>query len=207
MYRFVLKGWHYCIMTHSLLISTCGLIWSLLSNTCSHDDIWRLVLISYWVTTICLLLWYRVFPLDVGCIASFRLNRERRGLWLTKWCHIPDFDLLDSRCVWKALCCFRIFGVWWNSCGWKIASWMRVLLGQCMCWICWCRFLGWLLRCRWCWFLGSCLSGGSFPCLCNYNPLWQLCIIKANKSSLLNKRSELISKCRHENKYYLTNFK
>ena len=35
----------------------------------------------------------------------------------------------------------------------------------------------------------------------------KLCIIKANKSSLLNKRSELISKCRHENKYYLTNFK
>ena len=35
----------------------------------------------------------------------------------------------------------------------------------------------------------------------------KLSIIKANKSSLLNKTSELISKCRHENKYYLKNFK
>ena len=34
----------------------------------------------------------------------------------------------------------------------------------------------------------------------------KLCIINATKSSLLNKRSELISKCRHENKYYLMNY-
>ena len=42
---------------------------------------------------------------------------------------------------------------------------------------------------------------------CNLCLTEKLCIMKANKSSLLNKRSELISKCRHENKYYLTNFK
>ena len=32
-------------------------------------------------------------------------------------------------------------------------------------------------------------------------------IIKAEKSTLLNKRSELVSKCRHENKFYLMNLK
>ena len=33
----------------------------------------------------------------------------------------------------------------------------------------------------------------------------KLYIIKANSHTLLNKRSEFISKCRHENKYYLKN--
>jgi hypothetical protein len=32
----------------------------------------------------------------------------------------------------------------------------------------------------------------------------KLAIINADKQNLLNKRSELISKCRHENKFYLT---
>ena len=35
----------------------------------------------------------------------------------------------------------------------------------------------------------------------------KLCIPKVDKSSLLNKRSELISKCRHENKFYVKNYK
>ena len=34
----------------------------------------------------------------------------------------------------------------------------------------------------------------------------KLAISQARKSSSLNKRSELVSKCRHENKYYLSNF-
>ena len=34
----------------------------------------------------------------------------------------------------------------------------------------------------------------------------KLMIISADKSTLLNKRSELISKCRHQNKFYLSNF-
>ena len=34
----------------------------------------------------------------------------------------------------------------------------------------------------------------------------KLCIIYADKSNLLNKRSELISKCRHQNRYVLINF-
>ena len=34
----------------------------------------------------------------------------------------------------------------------------------------------------------------------------KLMIISANKSTLLNRRSELISKCRHQNKFYLSNF-
>ena len=34
----------------------------------------------------------------------------------------------------------------------------------------------------------------------------KLMIISANKSTLLNMRSELISKCRHQNKFYLSNF-
>ncbi len=34
----------------------------------------------------------------------------------------------------------------------------------------------------------------------------KLSILSADKSRLLNKRSELISKCRHENKFYLSNF-
>ena len=33
----------------------------------------------------------------------------------------------------------------------------------------------------------------------------KLHIMKGNKDSLLNKRSEMISKCRHENKFYLMN--
>jgi len=40
---------------------------------------------------------------------------------------------------------------------------------------------------------------------CNLCLAEKLSIIKANKASLFNKRSELISKCRHENKYYLMN--
>ena len=35
----------------------------------------------------------------------------------------------------------------------------------------------------------------------------KLAIIDAEKGTLLNKRPELISKCRHENKFYLRNFK
>ena len=34
-----------------------------------------------------------------------------------------------------------------------------------------------------------------------------LCILKADRSSLLNRRSELISKCRHDNKFYIMNYK
>ena len=34
----------------------------------------------------------------------------------------------------------------------------------------------------------------------------KLYLIRAKKPYLLNKRSELISKCRHENKFYLANF-
>ena len=35
----------------------------------------------------------------------------------------------------------------------------------------------------------------------------KLLIMNADKQSLLNKRPELISKCRHQNKFYLCNFK
>ena len=42
---------------------------------------------------------------------------------------------------------------------------------------------------------------------CNLCLTEKLQISKASKTHLLNKRSELISKCRHENKYYLINFK
>ena len=42
---------------------------------------------------------------------------------------------------------------------------------------------------------------------CNLCSAEKFYIIKADNSTLLNKRSELISKCRHENKYYLSNFK
>ena len=41
---------------------------------------------------------------------------------------------------------------------------------------------------------------------CNLCITEKLHILNADKSSLLNKRSELISKCRHENKFYLINF-
>ena len=34
----------------------------------------------------------------------------------------------------------------------------------------------------------------------------KLYLVRAKKPSLLNKRTELISKCRHENKFYLANF-
>ena len=42
---------------------------------------------------------------------------------------------------------------------------------------------------------------------CNLCLTEKLFILKADKASLLNKRSELISKCRHENKFYLANNK
>ncbi len=35
----------------------------------------------------------------------------------------------------------------------------------------------------------------------------KLCIINADKGKLLNKISELISKCRHEDKFYASNYK
>ena len=34
----------------------------------------------------------------------------------------------------------------------------------------------------------------------------KLAIMRADKASSLNKRSEQVSKCRHEEKYYLSNF-
>ena len=42
---------------------------------------------------------------------------------------------------------------------------------------------------------------------CNLCLTEKLHILNAEKHSLLNKRPELISKCRHENKFYLRNFK
>ena len=42
---------------------------------------------------------------------------------------------------------------------------------------------------------------------CNLCLAEKLHIISADKTSLLNKRSELISKCRHRNRFYLSNFK
>ena len=42
---------------------------------------------------------------------------------------------------------------------------------------------------------------------CNLRLTEKLHIRKADKTHLLDKRFELISKCRHENKYYLINFK
>ena len=41
---------------------------------------------------------------------------------------------------------------------------------------------------------------------CNLCLAEKLAIINADKARSLNKRSELVSKCRHENKYYLSNF-
>ena len=41
---------------------------------------------------------------------------------------------------------------------------------------------------------------------CNLCLAEKLHIINADKHNLLNKRSELVSKCRHENKFYLSNF-
>ena len=41
---------------------------------------------------------------------------------------------------------------------------------------------------------------------CNLCVAEKLVIIRADKKTSLNKRSELVSKCRHENRYYLCNF-
>ena len=43
------------------------------------------------------------------------------------------------------------------------------------------------------------------PSRCNLCSSEKLCILSADKSTLLNKRSELITKCRHENKFYAVN--
>ena len=45
------------------------------------------------------------------------------------------------------------------------------------------------------------------PSRCNLCLAEKLCILTADKSVLLNKRSELITKCRHENKFYAANQK
>ena len=42
---------------------------------------------------------------------------------------------------------------------------------------------------------------------CNLCLAEKLCILKADKQSLLNKSSELLSKCRHRNKFYASNYK
>ena len=42
---------------------------------------------------------------------------------------------------------------------------------------------------------------------CNLCLTEKLCILKADKVTLLNKRCELISECWHENKYYMMNYK
>ena len=47
----------------------------------------------------------------------------------------------------------------------------------------------------------SCLSKRCDLCLTE-----KLTILTADRSTLLNKRSELVSKCRHQNKFYLSNF-
>ena len=41
---------------------------------------------------------------------------------------------------------------------------------------------------------------------CNLCLAEKLAILDANRATLLNKRSELVSKRRHENKFYLSNF-
>jgi len=41
---------------------------------------------------------------------------------------------------------------------------------------------------------------------CNLCLTEKLAILEADRAQLLNKRSELVSKCRHENKFYLSNF-
>ena len=41
---------------------------------------------------------------------------------------------------------------------------------------------------------------------CNLCVGWKLAFIRADKKTSLNKRSELVSKCRHENRFYLSNF-
>ena len=45
------------------------------------------------------------------------------------------------------------------------------------------------------------------PSRCTLCLAEKLCILTADKSALLNKRSELITKCRHENKFYAANQK
>jgi len=42
---------------------------------------------------------------------------------------------------------------------------------------------------------------------CNLCLMEKLCILSADKSTLHNKRSELITKCRHENKFFAANLK
>ena len=41
---------------------------------------------------------------------------------------------------------------------------------------------------------------------CNLCLAEKLAIMQADRATSLNIRSELVSKCRHENKYYLSNF-
>ena len=48
-------------------------------------------------------------------------------------------------------------------------------------------------------------SGASTSC--NLCPAEKMCILNADKRLLLNKKSELISKCRHQNKFYVKNTK
>ena len=43
------------------------------------------------------------------------------------------------------------------------------------------------------------------PSRCYLCLMEKLCILSADKSTLLNKRSELITKCRHKNKFYAAN--
>ena len=45
------------------------------------------------------------------------------------------------------------------------------------------------------------------PSCCHLSLAKKICILTADKSMLLNKRSELITKCRHENKLYAANQK
>ena len=47
-------------------------------------------------------------------------------------------------------------------------------------------------------------SGTNHCCLCTQEVL---CIINTNKEILMNQRSELISKCRNENKFHARNYK
>ena len=42
---------------------------------------------------------------------------------------------------------------------------------------------------------------------CNLCLAEKICILNSNKSIILNKRSELLAKCRHENKYYACKIK
>ena len=53
----------------------------------------------------------------------------------------------------------------------------------------------------------SAISHNGNPSRCYLCLMGKLCIVSADKSTLLNKRSELITKCRHENKFYAANQK